>query len=77
MKDGMNLSRVELSRREVLLAGQYEACRQRVNEAFWHEGQGIYLNRYRDGRWRHVKSLTCFCPLLVDAPTPSMAAGTP
>lgn len=57
----------------IRLERMYEACCQRINETFWHEQQGIYLNRYRDGQWRTIKSPTCFYPLLTAAPTPNMA----
>lgn len=38
-----------------------------INETFWCEGEGLYLNRYTTGQWASAIGATSFYPLLAGA----------
>ncbi len=55
-------------------AADYEQHRQLVREKLWNEKDGIYENRYWDGRFSNRLSPTNFYPLLAGIATPEQAA---
>ena len=38
-----------------------------INETFWCEGEGLYINRYTTGQWATAVGATSFYPLLAGA----------
>ncbi len=54
-------------------AADYERHKQRVREKLWNEKDGIYENRYWDGRFSNRLSPTNFYPLLAGIATPEQA----
>ncbi len=55
-------------------AADYERHKQLVREKLWNEKDGIYENRYWDGRFSNRLSPTNFYPLLAGIATPEQAA---
>jgi len=47
---------------------EYEEVRERINRVLWCEEEGLYLNRFWDGRFSKRKSPTCFYPLVAGIP---------
>lgn len=43
------------------------SMRDLINETFWCEGDGLYLNRYATGQWASCYGATSFYPLLAGA----------
>ncbi len=55
-------------------AAEYEQHKQLIREKLWNEKDGIYENRYWDGRFSNRLSPTNFYPLLAGIATPEQAA---
>ena len=47
---------------------EYEEIKERINKVLWCEEEGLYLNRFWDGRFSKRKSPTCFYPLVAGIP---------
>lgn len=55
-------------------AAEYEQHRQLIRDKLWNEKDGIYENRYWDGRFSNRLSPTNFYPLLAGIATPEQAS---
>lgn len=45
----------------------YDEMSQLVNDTFWNEPAGLYMNRYVMGQWANSYGATCFYPLIAGA----------
>ncbi len=54
-------------------AAEYEHMKQLVRQKLWNEKDGIYENRFWDGRFSHRLSTTNFYPLFAGIATPQQA----
>ncbi len=57
----LSLGKVEEAER---LKGEYEGIKERMNEVLWSKDDGIYLNRYWDGRFSYRCAPTLFYPMI-------------
>jgi hypothetical protein len=55
------------------LAAEYETVKKRVRDSLWNEQDGIYENRFWDGRFSKRLSPTNFYPLFAGIATPEQA----
>ncbi|RLG74455.1 MAG: hypothetical protein DRO12_06800, partial [Thermoprotei archaeon] len=47
---------------------EYEEMKKRINAVLWCEEEGLYLNKFWDGRFSKRKSPACFYPLIAKVP---------
>jgi len=47
---------------------EYEEMKRRINDVLWCEEEGLYLNKFWDGKFSKRKSPTCFYPLIAGIP---------
>ena len=54
-------------------AAEYEQMKQRIRDKLWNEKDGIYENRFWDGRFSQRLSPTNFYPMFAGIATPEQA----
>ncbi len=57
----LTLGKAEESER---LEREFQGIKERINEVLWSEDDGIYLNRYWDGRFSYRRAPTLFYPII-------------